>query len=93
MNPEPLAPFFDAFVIGEGEDVIPIIIDLVRQYSENRRDLLDALARVPGIYVPLVHPGVWASLSFLFGRIHLSPPARATSGGRVGMGARGASVY
>ncbi len=56
MNPEPLAPFFDAFVIGEGEDVIPVIIDLVRQYGENRRDLLDALARVPGIYVPLVHP-------------------------------------
>ncbi len=56
MNPEPLAPFFDAFVIGEGEDVIPIIVDLVRQHGEDRQSLLEALARVPGIYVPLVHP-------------------------------------
>ena len=56
MNPEPLAPFFDAFVIGEGEDVIPLIADLARQHAHDRPRLLEALAQVPGIYVPLLHP-------------------------------------
>ena len=56
MNPEPLAPIFDAFVIGEGEDVIPVLVDLVRQHQYDRPSLLEALAQVPGLYVPLLHP-------------------------------------
>ncbi len=56
MNPEPLAPFFDAFVIGEGEEVIPTLVELVREYGEDRQGLLQALSQVPGAYVPLVHP-------------------------------------
>ncbi|HIC88883.1 MAG TPA: radical SAM protein, partial [Anaerolineae bacterium] len=57
MNPEPLAPFFDAIVIGEGEEVMDILVDILRDgVYGNRRALLEALDQVPGVYVPLLVP-------------------------------------
>ncbi len=56
MNPEPVAPFFDAIVIGEGEDVIHTIVELVREHEPDREATLQALAQVPGVYVPALHP-------------------------------------
>ncbi len=55
MNPEPIAHFFDAFVIGEGEEVVKTLVQLVEAHPHNRAELLDALAEVPGVYVPLRH--------------------------------------
>lgn len=58
FNPEPMAGFFDALVIGDGESVIEEICDLWltwKKEGENRADLLTRLAQVPGIYVPAVH--------------------------------------
>jgi radical SAM family uncharacterized protein len=53
FNPEPVADFVDAFVIGDGEEVI---VEVVRAYQEtrggSREAQLRALARVPGVYVP-----------------------------------------
>jgi len=55
-NPEPLAPFFDAIVIGEAEELLPELIALLREAARGDRDaLLDALARLPGVYVPARH--------------------------------------
>jgi radical SAM family uncharacterized protein/radical SAM-linked protein len=55
-NPEPLADFFDAFVIGDGEEVINEIIDIVArvkgQGSRSKKELLLELAKIPGVYVP-----------------------------------------
>jgi radical SAM family uncharacterized protein len=54
-NPEPMHAFMDAFVIGEGEDVIHEIINAVqRSKTQNvkRNDLLEKLAQIPGVYVP-----------------------------------------
>src|SRR5438105_4832673 len=54
-NPEPVADFFDAFVIGEGEEVIHQISDAVADWkrgSAPRTDLLWLLAEIPGVYVP-----------------------------------------
>ena len=51
FNPEPLAPFIDAFVIGEGEEVIRQIIEEVRR-SKSREELLERLAQIEGVYVP-----------------------------------------
>lgn len=54
-NPEPMAAFIDAFVIGEGEEVILEIIGALRVVKErggNRMDQLEALARIGGVYVP-----------------------------------------
>lgn len=55
FNPEPMADFIDAFVIGEGEDVIHEITSLVRAAkaeSLTRPELLRKLAAVEGVYVP-----------------------------------------
>jgi radical SAM family uncharacterized protein len=54
-NPEPMHAFIDAFVIGEGEEVIHEIIDLHQAWyaSEGDRDrLLRDLAGLEGVYIP-----------------------------------------
>ncbi|MFH0814096.1 MAG: TIGR03960 family B12-binding radical SAM protein [Pseudomonadota bacterium] len=54
-NPEPMAEFFDAFVIGEGEEVILEIVNVFKQWQKaktSRNHLLDMLTSVPGVYVP-----------------------------------------
>ena len=54
-NPEPLAPFFDMFYIGEGEAVYFDLIDAYKKHQENggsRQDFLIKAAQIPGIYVP-----------------------------------------
>ena len=54
-NPEPVADFFDAFVIGEGEEVLPELCRAYLSWKKSGRDkssLLEALADIPGIYVP-----------------------------------------
>lgn len=55
MNPEPLAEFVDAFVLGDGEEVLREIVDLFRLWKKARGtkdELLEALAGIPGVYVP-----------------------------------------
>ena len=57
-NPEPLAPFFDAFAIGEGEAILPALIDAIAAGIEGDRDKsLEAISHVPGMYVPRLHDG------------------------------------
>jgi radical SAM family uncharacterized protein len=54
-NPEPLADFLDAVVLGEGEEVIVEIAELLRKLKQAgapRREKLAALAGLPGVYVP-----------------------------------------
>lgn len=55
LNPEPLANFFDAFVIGDGEEVALEILNAVRENKNGRLSrevLLRRLAAIPGVYVP-----------------------------------------
>ncbi|MYF82010.1 MAG: TIGR03960 family B12-binding radical SAM protein, partial [Chloroflexi bacterium] len=55
LVPEPLAPFIDAFILGEAEDVILEVNQLLHEAKSqgaSRIDLLRALARTPGVYVP-----------------------------------------
>ncbi len=53
--PEPLSPFFDAFVIGDGEEAMEDICRIVERAKEanwNRDRILMELAQTPGVYVP-----------------------------------------
>ncbi len=56
FNPEPLADFFDFFVLGEAEEVLPEIIyayqDWKRRGAKSREDFLSALRSISGVYVP-----------------------------------------
>ena len=57
-NPEPLAPFVDIFVLGEGEDVSVEIIQLYRKAREecwSKDEFLAAAAQIPGLYVPSLY--------------------------------------
>ncbi len=55
-NPEPLAPFFDAVLIGEGEEAIQEIAHVLKPLKGKDRDTkLDALSGVQGIYIPTLH--------------------------------------
>ena len=55
FNPEPIADFFDAFVLGDGEEVVLEIADVVIEWKKERgkrKDLLKRLAKIEGMYVP-----------------------------------------
>jgi radical SAM family uncharacterized protein/radical SAM-linked protein len=60
-NPLPLKPFIDAFLIGEGEEAIEEIVEVIRSSKKeqvsrfNRNDVLKRLAQIRGMYVPSVH--------------------------------------
>jgi radical SAM family uncharacterized protein len=58
FNPEPMADFIDAFVIGEGEEIIHEIITVHQAWKASqmpRSELLRLLACIPGIYVPSLY--------------------------------------
>lgn len=59
FNPEPLAPFIDFFVIGDGEDAILDVVECLRTTKNLPRDhRLEELAKIEGIYVPGLYPTV-----------------------------------
>lgn len=56
FNPEPLADFIDAFVIGDGEETIPQLIDSINSTRESpRSEALSQLLEIPGVYVPALY--------------------------------------
>ena len=61
FNPEPLADFIDVAVLGEGEEVVSEITEVVCEWkasgrTEGSRDaVLRALSKIPGVYVPAMY--------------------------------------
>jgi radical SAM family uncharacterized protein/radical SAM-linked protein len=58
FNPAPIADFFDALVIGDGEEVVLEICDIALQSKEagaKKEDFLKSLSQLEGIYVPSFH--------------------------------------
>ena len=57
-NAEPMADFFDLITIGEGEEVMPEILNLYRQCRDNgesKQDFLKKAAQIGGVYVPSLY--------------------------------------
>ena len=55
-NPEPLAPFFDVVLLGDGELLIPTFLDALQACREApRHERLRRLAQVSGVYVPALY--------------------------------------
>jgi radical SAM family uncharacterized protein/radical SAM-linked protein len=58
VNPEPIADFIDAFVIGDGEE---IVFEVIEKYMSlkgtglSREQILFEVAQIPGIYVPSLY--------------------------------------
>ncbi|OJX41358.1 MAG: B12-binding domain-containing radical SAM protein [Chloroflexi bacterium 44-23] len=61
-NPEPIAKFFDAFLLGEGEE---IILDVIAEFQQWRKsqtgkdDLLECLSKISGVYVPSLYSPIY----------------------------------
>jgi hypothetical protein len=60
FNPEPVAPFLDALVLGDGEEALLEVAQVVRAWRQAhgaRPELWRALEELPGVYVPaFFHP-------------------------------------
>ena len=61
-NPAPLAPFIDAFLIGDGEEAVPELVETVYRWkkegdltSGGKAAVLKAVSEIPGFYVPSIH--------------------------------------
>lgn len=60
FNPEPMAEFFDCYMIGECEEVLNDFLDIVKAtQGRPRMERLRELAQVPGIYVPILYYPVY----------------------------------
>jgi radical SAM family uncharacterized protein len=59
FNPEPLADFVDLAVLGEGEEVVSEITEIVREWKASgrtgREGVLRELSKVSGVYVPAMY--------------------------------------
>ncbi len=58
FNPEPVAAFVDAFVVGEGEEALVDVVTAQqawRETGEDKQALLIRLAGIPGVYVPSLY--------------------------------------
>ncbi len=52
-NPEPIAPAFDALLIGDGEKAVIEIAEIVKNFKgEKREELLKELSKIQGVYIP-----------------------------------------
>ncbi len=58
FNPEPMADFFDFFVVGDGEEVLPELLERLKSLasaSVSREEAIRDLARIEGIYAPALY--------------------------------------
>ncbi len=57
LNPEPLRPFADVFLMGEGEEMIGEFVDyLAGARHGERRSRIEGAVSVGGAYIPAIHP-------------------------------------
>ncbi|MGB9628774.1 MAG: radical SAM protein, partial [Thermodesulfobacteriota bacterium] len=56
LNPEPLSPFFDLFILGEAEEVIREFLEVFRKWwlkrEVGKEDLLRDFSKIEGVYIP-----------------------------------------
>jgi radical SAM family uncharacterized protein len=86
FNPEPMAAFIDAFVLGDGEDAVLDISAALRrsrQKAEGREALLRRLAEIPGVYVPRFYEVHYHADGTLAGVEPTIPEARSSVRKRI----------
>ena len=83
LNPEPMADFIDAFVLGDGEEVVSEISDVLiaaKQSACSRPQVLELLAGIEGVYIPSFYEAEYLADGRLRGTFprHPAAPARIT---------------
>ncbi|MDD5634122.1 MAG: TIGR03960 family B12-binding radical SAM protein [Candidatus Omnitrophica bacterium] len=67
-NPEPMSAFIDAFLLGDGEEALPVFIDeykKIKAATSDRKKILKHLVRLPGVYVPSFYEAKYAGGKYL----------------------------
>ncbi len=62
FNPEPLAPYFDLFVLGEAEEFLPGLLaelGVMKDQNLDRKEILARLSALEGIYVPSLYRPIY----------------------------------
>ncbi len=57
-NPEPLVDFVDLFLLGEGEELLPELLELYREHKKlgsDKQTFLKSAAKLEGVYVPSLY--------------------------------------
>jgi radical SAM family uncharacterized protein/radical SAM-linked protein len=85
VNPIPLSPFIDAFLIGDAEEAIKEILDTFHRWKtqgdSKKESLFHALSEIEGMYVPFVHSSKFRAKSSI-----VTPPSHPlTKGGNGGV--------
>ena len=52
LNPEPVADLLDLVCLGEGEAVLPALVEYLQHSGNNRQEMLRGAADLPGVYIP-----------------------------------------
>ena len=60
-NPEPVAPFMDFIVVGEGEELVGELMQAYREGYRDRETFLDGLVGLEGLYIPDRHDVTYAT--------------------------------
>ncbi len=62
FNPEPLAPFFDLFILGESEEALPELLSeyaTLKESGAKRSEMLARFADIKGVYVPAFYEPIY----------------------------------
>ena len=79
LNPEPMAEFIDLFVIGDGEEALVELLDIFREWKQNkasRKELLKQAAAIPGVYVPAFYKSEYGPDGMFKGITPTEPEAK-----------------
>ncbi len=80
FNPEPLAPYLDLVIIGDGETVLPALLHLRAaqlRAGTSRSESLAELASLPGAYVPSFYRPLYRGVSLIgLERLHPAAPEK-----------------
>jgi len=77
-NPEPVAPFMDAVMIGDGEEIIEELVEVygrARAAGLSKGELLLELSRIPGMYIPSFYSPEYDENGGFCGMTKLRPAA------------------
>ncbi len=88
VNPEPMSDFIDLFVIGDGEEAVPELLDCFRSWRQEgkavgKKELLRRLATISGVYVPSLYNVEYQTDGRVKSITPTSPEARPTIQRRI----------
>ena len=77
FNPEPVAPFLDAVVIGEGEEVMIEILDCLADLPEHstREEKISVISAITGLYIPAFYEPKYDRSGIFSGLNKINPQA------------------